>query len=322
MLLKIAQISESPGTLLNIEIPGLHITSKKLRLPDEGAWESEGSVFAALDSVVKWIPGCKILQYFGKDGSLVAQRDRIHLLMQEAWVQSLSCTDPLEEEMATHSSILAWEIPWTEEPGRLLSMGSQKSQTQLINETTTMKVNVAQLCLTLHDSMDNTVHGILQARILEWVTFYFSRGSSQRSLAKPGLPYCRQILYQLSYKGRTTIKYMFKIPKNLLLQETLRVEGQEFIFSSLGTLTTCLGRSRLLVTQYTNQMLLLDLGASCSPPPFRDSRTPTPFLRASRCPSYWKKLGYKQSQAIWVQTSQFGPHFQIFWAVLRNHQWI
>ena len=37
--------------------------------------------------------------------------------------------DPLEEEMATHSSILAWKIPWTEEPGGLQSMGSQKSQT-------------------------------------------------------------------------------------------------------------------------------------------------------------------------------------------------
>ena len=187
--------------------------------------------------------------------------------------------------MATHSSILAWEIPWTEEPGRLLSMGSQKSQTQLSNETTTMKVKVAQWCLTLHDSTDNTVHGILQARILQWVTFSFSRGSSQ-PWVKPGLPYCRQILYQLSYKGRTTIKNMFKIPKNLLLQETLRVEGQEFIFSSLDTLTTCLGRSRLLVIQYTNHMLLLELGASFSPPPFRDSRTPTHSLRASRCPSY------------------------------------
>ena len=37
--------------------------------------------------------------------------------MQETWVQSLGGEDPLEEEMATHSSILAWEIPWTEEPG-------------------------------------------------------------------------------------------------------------------------------------------------------------------------------------------------------------
>ena len=47
--------------------------------------------------------------------------------MQETWVQSLGQEDPLEKEMATHSSILAWEIPWTEEPGRLQSMGSQES---------------------------------------------------------------------------------------------------------------------------------------------------------------------------------------------------
>ena len=46
--------------------------------------------------------------------------------MQELQVRFLSWEDPLEEEMATHSSILAWEIPWTEEPGGLQSMGSQK----------------------------------------------------------------------------------------------------------------------------------------------------------------------------------------------------
>ena len=49
--------------------------------------------------------------------------------MQETGVSSLSWKDPLEQEMATHSSILAWEIPWTEEPGVLQSMGLQ-SQTQ------------------------------------------------------------------------------------------------------------------------------------------------------------------------------------------------
>ena len=43
--------------------------------------------------------------------------------MQETWIQSLSWEDALEKEMATHSSILAWEIPWTEEPGKLQSMG-------------------------------------------------------------------------------------------------------------------------------------------------------------------------------------------------------
>ena len=46
--------------------------------------------------------------------------------MQETRVQSLDWEDPLEKEMATHSSILAWEIPWMEEPGRLQSMGLQR----------------------------------------------------------------------------------------------------------------------------------------------------------------------------------------------------
>ena len=45
---------------------------------------------------------------------------------QETWVGSLGQEDPLEEEMTAHSSILAWRIPWTEEPGRLQSMGSQR----------------------------------------------------------------------------------------------------------------------------------------------------------------------------------------------------
>ena len=45
--------------------------------------------------------------------------------MRETRVQSLGWEDPLEKEMAAHSSIVAWKIPWTEEPGRLQSMGSQ-----------------------------------------------------------------------------------------------------------------------------------------------------------------------------------------------------
>ena len=46
--------------------------------------------------------------------------------MPETWVQSLGKEDPLEKEMATHSSILAWRIPWTEKPGRPQSMGLQR----------------------------------------------------------------------------------------------------------------------------------------------------------------------------------------------------
>ena len=51
--------------------------------------------------------------------------------MQEMWVRSLGQEDPLKKEMATYSSIPAWKIPWTEEPGRLQFMGLQKSWTQL-----------------------------------------------------------------------------------------------------------------------------------------------------------------------------------------------
>ena len=51
--------------------------------------------------------------------------------MQETWVQPLGQEDPLEEEMAIHSSILVWKIPWMEEHGGLQSMGLQKSQTRL-----------------------------------------------------------------------------------------------------------------------------------------------------------------------------------------------
>ena len=46
--------------------------------------------------------------------------------MQETWLQFLVWEDPLEKEMATHSSLLAWKIPWTEEPGGLQAMGSQR----------------------------------------------------------------------------------------------------------------------------------------------------------------------------------------------------
>ena len=52
---------------------------------------------------------------------------------QETWFQSLGLEDPLEKEMATQSSILAWEIPWTEDTGGLQSMESQKSRTGLSN---------------------------------------------------------------------------------------------------------------------------------------------------------------------------------------------
>ena len=57
--------------------------------------------------------------------SLVAQMIKNPLTMWETWVRSLGWEDPLEEEMATHSSALAWRIPWTEESGGPQSMGLQ-----------------------------------------------------------------------------------------------------------------------------------------------------------------------------------------------------
>ena len=61
-----------------------------------------------------------------KRASLVAQVVKNLPAVQETWVRSLGCKDPLEKGMATYSSILAWRIPWTEESGGLQSMGSQR----------------------------------------------------------------------------------------------------------------------------------------------------------------------------------------------------
>ena len=57
---------------------------------------------------------------------MVAQTVKRLPAVQEAWVRSLGWEDPPEKEMATHFRILAWKVPWTEEPGRLQSMGSQR----------------------------------------------------------------------------------------------------------------------------------------------------------------------------------------------------
>ena len=65
-------------------------------------------------------------EYLKTSASLVAQQWRIHLPMQQTWVQLLGWEDPLEKEMVTHSSNFAGEIPWTEEPSGPQSMGSQR----------------------------------------------------------------------------------------------------------------------------------------------------------------------------------------------------
>ena len=62
----------------------------------------------------------------GMKGSLVAQTVKRLSMMRETRVRSLGWEDPLEKEMAIHSSTIAWKIPWTKEPGRLQSVGSQR----------------------------------------------------------------------------------------------------------------------------------------------------------------------------------------------------
>ena len=112
--------------------------------------------------------------------------------MRETWVWSLDWEDLLEKEMVTHSSILAWEIPWTGKPGVLQYLGSQRVRPDLAIKQQSTKAadnthycrSVSQSCLTLCDPMNccppgSSVHGILQARILEWVAISFSRRSSQ-----------------------------------------------------------------------------------------------------------------------------------------------
>ena len=72
-----------------------------------------------------WFPNFVALFALEKS-SLVAQTVKRLPTMWKTWVRSLGQEDPLEKEMATHSNILAWKIPWMEEPGRLQSMGSQR----------------------------------------------------------------------------------------------------------------------------------------------------------------------------------------------------
>ena len=96
-----------------------------------GSSASKESACDAGDSST--IPGLRSSPGEGIDYSLqyswaclVAETVKNLSTLQETWVQSLGWEDPLAEGMATHSSILAWRIPWTEEPGGLQSMGSQR----------------------------------------------------------------------------------------------------------------------------------------------------------------------------------------------------
>ena len=81
----------------------------------------------------------------------VAQTEMVKRLstMQETWVRSLGRKDPLEKEMTIHSSTIAWKIPWTEEPGRLQSMGSQRVGHDWATWSSLRSLQAKSLCLLL-----------------------------------------------------------------------------------------------------------------------------------------------------------------------------
>ena len=108
--------------------------------------------------------------------SLVAQMVKNLPAMCETWVRSLDWEDPLEKGMATHSSILAWKIPWTEEPGRLQSMGLQRVRHNWVTFTLrSYKLGILEdFCLIIYCviAVLCTVHRLIL------LTFFFSQLSS------------------------------------------------------------------------------------------------------------------------------------------------
>ena len=78
--------------------------------------------------------------------------------MQETQVPSLGWKDPLEKEMATHSSTLAWKILWTEEPGRQQSMGSQRVRHDFTFLAWTMRMKLLELQACCENSMRHIIH--------------------------------------------------------------------------------------------------------------------------------------------------------------------
>ena len=126
--MKVKEESEKVGLKLNIQ------KTKIMAFGPITSWEIDGETVETVSDFI--FGGSKITA----DGdcsheikrclllvaSLVAQRLKPLFPMQETWVRSLGWEDPLEKEMAIHSSILVWRITWTEEPGGLQSTGSQR----------------------------------------------------------------------------------------------------------------------------------------------------------------------------------------------------
>ena len=115
--------------------------------------------------------------------SLVAQQVKNLPVMQEIWVQSLDQEDPLEEGMATHSGILTWRIPLTEEPGRLQSMGSQRVRLDWTTNHFTFKLVLSEQPWALfHLSLHRSTHHFSPASLPELPSREHNTTSSLRGL--------------------------------------------------------------------------------------------------------------------------------------------
>ena len=162
---------------------------------------------------------------------------------QEAQVPSLGQEDPLEEKMVTHSSILAWETPRTEELGGLQSMWLQKSRTRRSNSTTKWQRHARLfahmwVCLVKQNIFLTLFNKKVKVKLLShvrlfetpWTVAYqallsmaFSRQECWSGLlfpppgifptqeSNPGLPHCRQMLYRLSHQGSQEIIFRLLI---------------------------------------------------------------------------------------------------------------
>ena len=133
--------------------------------------------------------------------SLVAQMVKNLHVMQKTWVQSLGQEDPLEKGLATHSSILAWRIPWTEEPGGLQSMGSQRVK---------------------HDCATNTyIHNLRSWQRTNWVHRWTQEGLVMNCLGSKYWPRAKEqsppsvsavptLMLNSIFRGRNQLSHLFR----------------------------------------------------------------------------------------------------------------
>ena len=137
----------------------------------------------------------------------MAQRSKHLPGIWETWVWSLGREDPLEKEMATHSSTLAWRIPWMEESGRLQSMGSQTlRQDWATSLSLSFKCFVTCLLLPFRLFVCNFLSFLLKpSGNQEWLYFFFPKFSTQQSLA-----YFLRLIFNVNFPDHTvTIKHLF-----------------------------------------------------------------------------------------------------------------